>query len=63
MILIYAILVIGALWTFWLSCDKSCPACGGKTNKAGNDYYCPKCHKLWHMNVLGILKERKEDKK
>lgn len=50
------------LWTFWLSCDKECPSCGGKTHKAGNDYHCPKCRKLWHMNVWGILKEREEDK-
>ena len=60
--MIYAILAITVLWTFWLSCDKECPACGGKTHKAGNDYHCPKCRKLWHMNAWGILKEREEDK-
>ena len=59
--IICGILAIGALWTFWLSCDKSCPVCGGKTDKAGNDYHCPKCRKLWHMNVFGMLKQRRTD--
>lgn len=60
--IICGILAITALWTFWLSCDKECPSCGGN-HKAGNDYHCPKCRKLWHLNGWGLLEERDEDKK
>lgn len=32
----YAIIAIGALWTFYLTCDKTCPKCGAKLDKAGS---------------------------
>jgi hypothetical protein len=47
------------LWFLILCGDADCPRCGTKMDKAGNDYYCRKCRKLWHMNMFGILKERK----
>lgn len=56
--IIGGILAIGALWTFYLSCDKICPECGTKLDKAGNDYQCRKCRKLWHMNLFGKIVER-----
>ena len=57
--IIYAIIAIGALWVFYLTCDKTCPKCGTKLDKARNEYYCRKCRILWHMDIFGKIVKRK----
>ena len=44
-------------WWLILSCEKRCPNCGGRMDKAGNNYLCRDCHKLWYMNMFGRFKE------
>ena len=60
------ILVI--LLTIWIICawyiilvsPKRCPHCGEKMDKAGNNYLCRDCHRYYHMNMFGILKEEQQ---
>lgn len=56
--ILYGIIAIGALWIFYLTCDKICPKCGTKLDRAGNDYHCRNCRILYHMNLFGKLKKK-----
>lgn len=51
--------IIGA-WYIILVAPKRCPHCGGKMDKAGNNYLCRDCHKFWHMNIFGKFKEEQQ---
>ena len=50
---------IGA-WYIILLSPKRCPHCGGKMDKAGNNYLCMECHKYYYMNMFGRLKEEQQ---
>lgn len=57
LIIVIFVLILVA-WIYVLDRRKYCSKCGAQLDKAGNDYYCRSCHKLWHMGIFGNLKEK-----
>ena len=59
LVILLTVLIIGA-WYIILVSPKRCPNCGGRMDKAGNNYLCRDCHRYYHMNMFGILKEEQQ---
>lgn len=58
-ILIWVAVVI--IWCWRIERKKQCPKCGGKMDRAGNEYLCRECNAFWHMDIFGRLKDYWED--